>query len=154
MADSFTDERGVIQDLLVEPVDSVTRIHTVKGAVRGNHVHHRTTQWTYILSGSLLVVSGDSETVAGPGDMLIDLPGVPHAWKALVDTDVLVFTQGPRSGANYESDTDRLEVSLIEPESFDQQHERIKAEGATDADWERLARVEWEDWRLADDRAP
>jgi quercetin dioxygenase-like cupin family protein len=142
MSDTFIDERGVIQDLLTEPIDAVTRIRTVKGAVRGNHVHRRTTQWTYVLTGSLLVASGDSETIAGPGDMLVDEPGTPHAWKALEDTDCLVFTQGPRSGADYESDTHRLEVPLIEPESV------------LDGDWDTLARIEHEDWRLQDDRAP
>jgi hypothetical protein len=40
-------------------------------------------------------------------------PGVPHAWKALEDTDCLVFTRGPRSGEDYESDTYRLEEPLL-----------------------------------------
>ncbi len=154
MSDTFIDERGVIKDLLTEPIDAVTRIHTVKGAVRGNHVHRRTTQWTYVLSGSLLVASGTTETIAGPGEMLVDEPGVPHAWKALEDTDVLVFTQGPRSGADYESDTYRLEVPLIEPETVAERAAHVRAHGATDRDWDMLARIEWEGWRLQDDRAP
>lgn len=113
MSDTFIDERGVIQDLLTEPIDAITRIRTVKGAVRGNHVHRRTTQWTYVLSGSLLVASGTTDRIAGPGEMLVDEPGVPHAWKALEDTDCLVFTQGPRSGSEYESDTIRLADPLV-----------------------------------------
>lgn len=155
MSDTFIDERGVIQDLLTEPIDAVTRIRTVKGAVRGNHVHHRTIQWTYILSGSLLVASGDSERVAAPGDMLVDLPGVPHAWKALEDTDCLVFTQGPRSGADYETDTFRLDTPLIEPGSVGQRASEIQAHGgATEADWDTLARIEHEAWVPTEDRAP
>jgi hypothetical protein len=39
-----------------------------------------------------------------------------HAVLALEDTDMLVFTRGPRSGENFESDTYRLSEPLI-PES-------------------------------------
>jgi dTDP-4-dehydrorhamnose 3,5-epimerase-like enzyme len=114
MSDRFEDERGVIQDLLTEAITSVTRIDTVAGAVRGNHVHYQTTQWTYIVSGRMRMVThwpGSSEFYDqdhGPGALLRDDPGYAHAWKALEDTTVLVFTRGPRSGENYESDTVRL----------------------------------------------
>lgn len=117
MTDRFEDERGVIQDLL-GPVDAVTEIFTVAGSVRGNHIHYQTTQWTYIVSGRMLMVQGDDgeqyrkEHVAG--DLVTEKPGIPHAWKALEDTRVLVFTEGPRSGEAYESDTVRLSMPLIE----------------------------------------
>jgi quercetin dioxygenase-like cupin family protein len=109
----FEDDRGVIQDLLDVPVDSVTRITTVEGAVRGNHYHKRTTQWTYVLTGSLLVTNGHTEMVVDAGAMIVHAPGDPHAWKALEDTDCLVFTRGPRSGEDYETDTTRLEEPLL-----------------------------------------
>jgi quercetin dioxygenase-like cupin family protein len=108
----YEDERGTIQDVLTEPIDSVTRIFTKKGAVRGNHVHKHTAQWTYVLSGKLFVV-GTTARIVEPGEMVVDGPGVPHAWKAFEDTDCWVFTRGPRSGENYESDTERLETPLI-----------------------------------------
>ena len=113
MTGRFEDERGVIQDLLTEPLDSVTEIFTKAGAVRGNHTHNETTQWTYIVEGSMRVMSrrpdGTVETgERGFGDLICDKPGVAHAWEALEDTTVLVFTQGPRSGANYEDDVQRL----------------------------------------------
>lgn len=111
MSDRFEDPRGVIQDLLTH-VDAVTRITTVKGAVRGNHVHERTTQWTLVVSGRLLMTDGIVEVVAGPGDMITHEPGTPHAWRALEDADCLVFTKGPRAG-DYESDTRRLEEPLL-----------------------------------------
>jgi quercetin dioxygenase-like cupin family protein len=109
----FEDDRGLIEDLIAAPLDSVTRIYTRKGAVRGNHTHNETTQWTYIIHGTLQVVTraagGEPFTEeCGPGDLLCEEPGIAHAWKALEDTVVLVFTRGPRSGANYESDTQRL----------------------------------------------
>jgi quercetin dioxygenase-like cupin family protein len=119
VADRFEDERGVIEDILPGPVDMVTRIFTREGAIRGNHVHEQTTQWTYVVSGGLHVVRVAEDwdkAVAhdyGPGDLILDHPGVAHAWRALEDTTVLVFTRGPRSGAAYESDTVRLKVPLL-----------------------------------------
>jgi quercetin dioxygenase-like cupin family protein len=118
MPGRFEDDRGVIQDIL-GPVDGVTHITTKAGCVRGNHVHARTTQWTWVLSGRLLVVHEKDgfrkRMEAGPGAMIIEAAGIPHAWKALEDTEVLVFTKGPRSGGNYESDTVRLAVPLLAP---------------------------------------
>jgi quercetin dioxygenase-like cupin family protein len=121
MASRFEDHRGVIEDLLYGQMDCVTRISTVKGAVRGNHVHKLTSQWTYVMSGRLLVATSGhpgrkSERVErefGPGDLFCEGPGVAHAWKALENTVVLVFTRGPRSGEGYESDTVRLEKPLL-----------------------------------------
>jgi hypothetical protein len=45
--------------------------------------------------------------------MILESKGGPHAWKALEDTVCLVFTKGPRSGDQYESDTERLEKPLL-----------------------------------------
>jgi quercetin dioxygenase-like cupin family protein len=126
VADRFEDHRGIIQDLLVKPIDAVTEIFTKQGAIRGNHVHEHTTQWGYVVSGRLRVATqvpaqaqGVTDVMAvqfnhyGPGEMFCDNPGVAHAWQALEDCTVLVFTKGPRSGENYESDTRRLEGPLL-----------------------------------------
>jgi quercetin dioxygenase-like cupin family protein len=112
LSEGFYDARGVIQDLIEGPVDAVTLIHTAAGAVRGNHVHKRTTQWTYVLTGRLLMSNGH-EDVVKPGQMVVHHPNEPHAWKALEHTDCLVFTKGPRAGENYESDTYRLNEPLL-----------------------------------------
>lgn len=112
MASRHEDERGVIQDLL-GPVDAVTTIFTRAGAVRGNHVHYQTTQWTYIVYGGMRIVTRSPDGTRGdrvyrPGDMACEEPGVEHAWQAVEDTLCLVFSRGPRSGEDYESDTTRL----------------------------------------------
>lgn len=108
----FEDRRGVIQDLL-GGIDAVTEIRSRAGAVRGNHVHHHTTQWTYIVEGHLRIVTrdpggGGGDRVYYPGEMACEEPGVSHAWEALTDVVCLVFSKGPRSGDDYESDTVRL----------------------------------------------
>lgn len=107
------DERGVIEDLLVAPLSAVTRISTVKGAIRGNHYHERTRQWTYVLSGLLRIKTDKDDAVWAPGDLVEHEPGEPHAWQAFSDVDCLVFTAGPR-GEDYESDTFRLQEPLID----------------------------------------
>lgn len=116
MADRFEDHRGVIQDLL-GPVDAVTEIFTRQGAVRGNHVHHQTVQYTYVCWGELTAAwvedDGVHQKTYGPGSLITEAAGVPHAWKAESDCMVLVLTKGPRSGEAYETDTQRLEVPIL-----------------------------------------
>lgn len=116
MADRFEDERGVIQDLL-GPVDAVTQIFTKAGAVRGNHIHRQTTQYTYVCWGELTAAwiedDGVHEKTYGPGSLITEAAGIPHAWRAETDCTVLVLTKGPRSGASYETDTQRLEVPIL-----------------------------------------
>ena len=106
----------MIQDLL-GPVDAVTEIFTKAGAVRGNHVHEKTSQYTYIVYGLLRVAWTEDDGVhtrlARPGELITEPAGIPHAWKASSDCRVLVFTKGPRSGEAYESDTQRLAVPLL-----------------------------------------
>lgn len=109
--DRYEDERGVIQDLFGH-ADAVTRIDSVPGAIRGNHTHRLTTQWTYVLDGTMtfywLEDDGVHERIAGPGEMVCEPAGIPHAWVSNTETTVLVFTRGPRSGTAYETDTIRL----------------------------------------------
>ena len=116
MADRFEDERGVIQDLLGQ-VDAVTEIYTRAGSVRGNHIHLKTVQYTYVCWGELRVAwtedDGVHEKTCGPGSLIAEPAGTPHAWKAETDCMVLVFTRGPRSGDAYETDTQRLKVPIL-----------------------------------------
>lgn len=107
------DDRGTIADLFDGQVDAVTRVDTKAGSVRGNHLHKETRQWTYVHSGCLLISTGAETTVVGPGDLVLNEPGEPHAWQALEDTVCIVFVQGPRAGHEYESDTYRLGQPLI-----------------------------------------
>lgn len=118
---THSDERGVIRDLFEGHLDAVTRIDSVMGAVRGNHTHQLTTQWTYVLDGMMtfywLEDDGVHERIAGPGEIVCEPAGVPHAWLSNTATTVLVFTRGPRSGQAYETDTIRLpeNARLIAP---------------------------------------
>lgn len=116
--ESHEDARGLIQDLLIEKLDGVTLVRTKKGAVRGNHFHTFTFQWAYVVSGSMRVVSQHPggpacESILRPGDLALWEPLDAHAWEALEDAEVMVFTRGPRTGPEYESDKTMLRKPLI-----------------------------------------
>jgi len=120
---SFTDDRGTITDIFhLIDMNSACLITYMPGAVRANHYHKQTTQYTYILSGSLDYYSKpvDSEepanvVTAGVGDFIISEPNEIHAWRTGAEGCTLIaFAQGPRGGEDYENDTFR--VNSIIPE--------------------------------------
>lgn len=118
---SFSDERGKIIDLIEnDDVNAITVVTFRKGAVRGNHYHKQTTQWNYLMRGKIKLVTqvpGEQvvETIMEPGDLIVTYSNDRHALAALEESEVMVFTKGPRGGKEYESDTFRLDVPLITP---------------------------------------
>ncbi len=115
----FRDERGAITDLIeAEEINSVTRVTFRKGAIRGNHFHKQTVQYNYLLRGSIELVTQTEDgqrqsAVLGPGNLAAVAEMEQHALRALEDSELLVFTRGPRGGKEYETDTYRLDTPLI-----------------------------------------
>jgi quercetin dioxygenase-like cupin family protein len=113
------DERGIIIDLLEhQNINAITFISFTKNAVRANHFHKKTTQWNYITKGRVkLVTQFDEgpieEKILEKGDFAVTLPMEKHALVGLEDSEMLVFTEGPRGGKEYESDTFRLDKPLV-----------------------------------------
>ena len=120
---SFSDDRGEIIDLLEnETINAITLITFKKGAVRANHYHKETYQWNYVLSGKIKLVTqipGQDvvETIMMPGEFTVTGPNDRHALQAMEESQVMIFTKGPRGGKEYESDTFRLEVPLVPVQS-------------------------------------
>ena len=53
---SFKDDRGEIIDIFVKsPKDHCSIITSKKGAVRGNHFHKKSIQYTFIVSGKFML---------------------------------------------------------------------------------------------------
>ena len=112
----FTDGRGTILPLTHGDAN-VQMIWSKAGALRANHYHKLTTQYTYILTGTIDYYSKpvDSEEpanviTAGPGEFIISEPNEIHAWRTGPEGCTLIaFAQGPRGGEDYESDTIRVE---------------------------------------------
>ena len=115
---AHVDARGAILDILTQVnIDAITLITSKKGAVRGNHYHKRTVQYTYLISGRLsYLTSGKSGRVArrvmAPGDIVESPPGETHTFVALRDSVFLSLSRGPRRGFDYEKDTYRLPKPL------------------------------------------
>jgi dTDP-4-dehydrorhamnose 3,5-epimerase-like enzyme len=114
----FSDDRGSITDIFYKAnMNHACIITNAAGAVRGNHYHKFTTQYTYVLAGSLHYyskqVDGDQladSLTAGPGDMIISAPNEIHAMEASNEGCVfLAFAEGPRGGEDYENDTFRVD---------------------------------------------
>lgn len=118
---SFEDDRGVILDILQNvTINAVTLVTIRRGATRGNHYHRETTQWNYVVSGRLTLYSqvpGESlcQATVEAGDLVRIGPEERHALVGLSDSELMVFTHGPRGGKEYETDTYRLEVPLFPP---------------------------------------
>ena len=114
----FTDDRGSITDIFhLVDMNSGCLITNTPGAIRANHYHKLTTQYTYVLTGSIDYYSKPVDSkepanviTAGPGDFIISEPNEIHAWRTGPEGCTLIaFAQGPRGGEDYESDTIRVE---------------------------------------------
>ena len=115
---NFKDNRGVIVDLLQKKIDSLTYVTIKKGKIRANHYHKKTIQWNYLLSGKIIIYAkkkgqGIKKKILNKGDLVVTLKNESHAIKALKNSEFLVFTQGPRGGKEYETDTFRLKKPLV-----------------------------------------
>jgi|SRR3989344_70269 len=113
------DSRGTIRDILVSvPTDHCTIIFSKKGAVRGNHYHKKTVQYTYVIEGELLALSRRlggrkiHKHILKAGDLQTHKPLEIHAMVAKKDCLFLAFAKGVRGGKDYEKDTYRVSPGL------------------------------------------
>lgn len=122
---NFSDGRGTIRDIFVSsPKDHCSIITFALNAVRANHFHKESTQYTYVISGEIQMASaivdesgtvvGEVEyAVLGPGDLVTHPPYKAHAFKAVSESSILAFADGVRGGVLYEDDVFRLNPPLL-----------------------------------------
>ena len=117
-----TDVRGRISDVFfMAQIQHVNFIESEPGVIRGNHYHKLTEQHILITDGSLEYWYWDRTTMSRPqfimavyGDLVTSPPGEIHALKiGPQGCKFVTFSQGPRGGADYESDTYRTD-SIID----------------------------------------
>ena len=125
LKNSFKDKRGLIIDIFInKPKDHCTLVTFNKDAIRGNHFHKKSTQYSFLISGKLIFVSCKidkkgkrigkvKKQVLKKNSLIIHKPYHAHAFKALEPTNLLAFADGMRGGKNYEKDTFRLNKKLI-----------------------------------------
>lgn len=120
---SFQDDRGSIVDIFYKKaINHGCIISNNPGAVRGNHYHNHTVQYTYVIAGDLTYYSQPADKsepvstyVAVTGDVIISEPNEIHAMKAGEYGCVFIaFAEGPRGGEDYETDTIRVDSIIPE----------------------------------------
>jgi quercetin dioxygenase-like cupin family protein/SAM-dependent methyltransferase len=117
----FMDERGIITDLLNEKISHVGMITTEKDAVRANHFHKLSSQYSYILSGSfevLLALVEKPDNVkrveVSAGELISIPPNVIHKFKAIERAVMIDMISESREGEGYEDDVYRVEIEYNE----------------------------------------
>ncbi|MAH43813.1 hypothetical protein CL614_08915 [archaeon] len=116
-----SDERGDIVDVFYkENIHHVAVVRSKKGVRRGDHYHKKTIQYMLITKGSLEYWHRplDSKEPAQcllmrEGDFIVTPPNEVHALNIIEDNEFVVFTTGERGGQDYESDTIRLNKTII-----------------------------------------
>lgn len=112
-----SDQRGTIADVFVKAnLHHVAIIHSVQGAVRGNHYHLESTQSILVTKGELEYWYRGSDPQSKPemvlcvvGDLVTSDPGEVHTMHTTSETsEFIAFTEGKRGGSDYESDTYRV----------------------------------------------
>ena len=119
------DKRGRIIDIFTnQPKEHCTLVTFNKNAVRGNHYHKKSTQFSFVISGKLLMITTKvnhkgqkigkvKKKILHEHSLVTHKPCVAHTFKALKKSTLLAFVNGRRGGKNYEKDTFRLKEKLI-----------------------------------------
>lgn len=122
---SHSDNRGEIFDIFVNsPKDHCSLITSKIGAVRGNHFHKMSTQFTFIISGKFKIYRAKVDENGNlinkikidtieENELIEHPPYEAHTLVSLSDDGkILAFACGTRGGEFYEDDTYRLEKKL------------------------------------------
>lgn len=115
------DERGKIADIFYkENIKHVAIISSKKGALRGDHYHKDAIQHILITRGALEywykpVDSNEPAKceILREGDLVTTPTFEIHALKIIEDNEFLAFSEGLRGGKDYESDTVRVQPTII-----------------------------------------
>lgn len=122
---NHSDARGTIRDIFVSsPKDHCSIITFTFDAVRANHFHKESTQYTYVIEGEIMMATqlvdenGEpagkvEKVVLRAGDLVTHPPYHAHAFRALSTSTILAFADGVRGGRDYESDVFRLKTSIV-----------------------------------------
>ena len=122
---NYEDKRGKIIDIFVNlPKDHCSIITFNKGAVRGNHYHKKSCQFSFLLSGELDFYFGKVDKKNGKlkklkkrtikkNTLITHEPYEAHAFRSKKNSVMIAFSCGVRGGKNYEKDTFRLKNKLV-----------------------------------------
>jgi quercetin dioxygenase-like cupin family protein len=117
LPEPFVDERGVIQNILLEPINSVAIITSKAGTERSNHYHKTDWHYLYVISGSMEYYEREIEEVfAGKplivkeGEMVFTPPLKVHKTVFLTDCVLLSMAKNIRDHEHHETDVVRVKL--------------------------------------------
>ncbi|WP_405863561.1 cupin domain-containing protein [Streptomyces sp. NBC_01515] len=95
---------------------------TLSGGADGAkpHWHDNSAEMFFLLDGAAQILSGDQVVTAGPGDLIVVPPGLPHAFAAAPGTDadlLIVITPGVER-FEYFRHLQRIALGEVGPESL------------------------------------
>tara|TARA_B100000212_G_C27349115_1_gene522779 strand:+ start:370 stop:771 length:402 start_codon:yes stop_codon:yes gene_type:complete len=123
---AFEDKRGIIMDIFSHaPKDHGALITFTKNAQRANHYHKESTQYTFLVEGSLLMRTSNvskegelsniyDEIILEPYTLVKHNPFEAHAFKANCNSIILAFACGLRGGNDYEKDVYRIIQNMFD----------------------------------------
>ncbi len=123
---AYEDERGIILDIFEsEPKEHGSLITFNKGSRRANHFHKESTQYLFLISGNLIMRSGEvdddgnfkdkiKQDIIKPHMLVTHKPYEAHAFEASENSTILAFACGLRGGKNYEKDVYRLIMNMFD----------------------------------------
>jgi quercetin dioxygenase-like cupin family protein len=131
---AFQDERGAIDNLLLNGCTSVAAIYSKRGSVRANHWHKTDDHYTYVVKGTMFYFErpvgerGEGLRIAvGPGEMFYTRPGVEHAMLFASDSVILTFAKKKRDHESHEADVVRVEYITPEIAEMYVPHAKVEA---------------------------
>ena len=89
-----TDARRTLTQLLTADLKQVNLYEAQEGSVLGNHYHKETTEYFYILSGSVIY---NKEAIIEEGNIFVVYPGENHALTCLTYVKLMSFLTKPYS---------------------------------------------------------
>lgn len=110
---SFSDDRGRIDNIADGTLGDVAVITSVAGAIRANHVHKDDWHLSYMVEGSMNYYWRDELgkeyfVKVERGQMVYSPPGTPHKMIFLEPSTFIAIAAKNRSSKDYELDTTRL----------------------------------------------
>lgn len=115
----FTDARGIIQNLVLKPLNSAVVITSRKGTVRANHYHKTDWHYCFVVKGSIDYFHRPVGSIEEPkkisirqGQLFFTPPMVEHAMVFTDDTVFMTLAHNVRTHENHEEDVVR--VKLVE----------------------------------------
>ena len=124
---NFVDKRGKIADIFVNsPKDHCSYVTFNRKAIRGNHYHKKSTQYSLIIDGKLELYYSTinkinnrlgkiNKVIVKKNTLITHEPYDAHAFREIGNGKAVIFafSCGLRGGEEYESDTYRLKKKLI-----------------------------------------